>query len=373
MPLLGAVQSTLARSGELRGLASTACGDPRTDSWLVGGGTRPGERLRLLLSNPASTPAVVDVDVFGPKGLVEAPAGDGVAVPAHGQVPLFIDALAPGLAQVVVHVNARTGRVRATMHDQLLRGLYPSGTDDVVGTTAPGTRLVIPGVSLLNGSDPRAKYPSLAGSTSVRVAVPGSEEAVVRVSLLDSAGTVQLPRQAVQSVPGGSVVDVPVSDVPDGVYTAVVQSDVPVVAAARIGRRGGTGRYLAAEFAWAPAVSGLSGTGVVALPQGVRSTLALAPLQDAGGSLQVAMINADGSIGNPATISVSAGKSATLQVPSTAAGMLLSGFTGGSLGASVLATVADTRGELISVTPVQIAAVSATRSVLAADERLGLR
>ena len=237
-PALAAVQSTLARTGSLRGLTATACSSARPDSWLVGGSTRAGERLRLLLANPASAPAVVDVDVHGPDGRVSAPSGDGVVVPAGGEVPIYIDALAPGLDRVAVHVTTRSGRVRATLHDSLLRGVTPGGADDVPVAAAAARRQVVPGVSLVNGYSTTAADPTAAGSTSVRVAVPGSEEAVVRVSLLDSDGPVGLPRTSVVTVPGGGVADVPISGVASGVYTAVVDADVPVIAGAQVGRVG---------------------------------------------------------------------------------------------------------------------------------------
>lgn len=371
-PLLGAVQSTLARGGDLRGLTASACGGPAGESWLVGGGTRPGERLRLLLSNPADAPAVVDISVFGPDGRLDAPAGEGVAVPARGQVPLFIDALAPNLDRVVVHVVARTGRVRATLHDSMLRGLFPGGADDVVASAAPARTQVIPGISVLGSYAKGVENPRLSGATSVRVAVPGSEEAVVRIGLVNSAGATQLPAAAVQNVKGGSVVDIPVARVPAGTYSAVVRSDVPVVAGARVGRKGGAGRTLAAEFGWAGAGTPMTGTGVVPLPAGARSTLSLVPL-GAGGSVQLTPIHADGRPDRTLTVSVSAGAASAIQLEPDVAAIGLSGFTGGRLAGAVVATVDDARGQLISVVPLRITAVSASTVRGTVDERLGLR
>ncbi|MFI7588397.1 DUF5719 family protein [Spongisporangium articulatum] len=371
-PLLAAVQSTVSASGDLRGLTVAQCGESSADTWLVGGGTKPGQRLRLMLTNDAATPAVADVDVYGPEGRVEAPAGDGVAVPAHGQVPLFVDALAPDLSRVVVHVTARTGRVRAVMHDSLMRGLYPGGVDDVSGSAAPAKRQLIPGVSLLAGQQWKAGDATSAGSSFVRVAVPGSEEAVVKVSLRDASGQVQLPAKAVQNVRAGSVVDIPLDGVPAGYYTAEVDADVPVVASAQVGRRGGTGKYLASEFGWAPATDPLSGEGVVALPAGPQVTLSVASVGEAG-SLTVEAITADGKFLQPKTIQVARGATVAAGVPAGSVGLRFTAFEGGKLVASTVSTVNSQRGQMVSVVPVKVTAASSTRSVAAVSERLGLR
>jgi hypothetical protein len=371
-PMLAGVQSTLARTGNLRGLTATACTAPQPDSWLVGGATGDGERLRLLLANPGAAPAVADLDVYGPDGKVSAPSGDGVLVAPGAEVPIFIDALAPGLDAVAVHVTTRSGRVRATLHDSLLRGLTPSGADDVPVGTAPAKRQVIPGVSLINAYTKTAGDPNAAGSTSLRVAVPGSEEAVVRIRLLDSTGPVELPRTAVVSVPAGGVVDVPVSGLPSGTYTAVVDADVPIVAAARVGRPGSVGAVKAAEFGWAGSVAPLTGAGYAALPPGTRSTLSLGAIKDAG-RLVVTEVRSDGTFGPPIDVSVPARGSATVQIADPAVAIRIDQLGGGPVAASIVSTATDPRGQLISVLPVAPASASVPPEAAVLDSRLGLR
>ena len=238
-PLLAGVQSTLATGGDLRGLTTTTCAAAAADTWLVGGATTTGHRLRLLLANPAGTPATVDVAVHGPDGRVRAPSGDGVDVPAGGSKAVFVDALAPDLPAVAVHVSARAGRVQATLHSSVLRGLVPGGTDDVPPAAPPARRQVVPGSPT---SRPRACPPGgarpgeagrrigeaeardgeptrrtterrrrRAGRDRGRVAVPGAEEAVVRIKLLGPGGRGRARRPAAANVPAGGVVDVPLT------------------------------------------------------------------------------------------------------------------------------------------------------------------
>jgi hypothetical protein len=371
-PALAAVQSTLARSGNLRGLAATACTVPNSDSWLVGGGTMGGERLRLLLANPAAAAAVVDVDLHGPDGRVPAPSGEGVVVPAGGEVPIFIDALAPGLARVAVHVTTRSGRVRATLHDSLLRGLVPAGADDVPVAAVPAKQQVVPGVSVVNGYAATADDPAAAGSTSVRIAVPGAEEAVVRVRLLNSSGEVALPRAAVVNIPAGGVADVPLSAIASGIYTAVVDADVPVVAGARVGRGGVSGQTPASEFGWAAAARRLSGAGYAVLPPAANSTLSLVAPQRAG-AVVVQEVHADGTLADPSDVEVPGGGSTTVALSPSAVAVKLSGFSGAPLAASIVATVDDPRGQLISVLSVNLVAASVAPASAIEDRVLGLR
>jgi hypothetical protein len=371
-PALAAVQSTLARSGDLRALTATTCTGPVSDSWLVGGATVAGERLRLLLANPAATAAVVDVDVHGPKGRVRAASGEGVVVPAGAEVPIYVDALAPDLKQVAVHVTARSGRVRATLHDSRLRGLEAAGADDVPVAAVAAKRHIVPGISLVNGYGKTADDPTAPGSTSVRVAVPGGEEAVVRVRVLDSSGSVELPRAAVVSVPGGGVVDIPVAGIPSGTYTAVVESDVPIVAGAMVGRGGVAGTEPASEFAWAGSARPLVGSGYVMLAPGARSTLSLAAAA-ATGRLKVSEVRQDGSVADPVEVEVPGGTSVTVQLGPDAVAARIDDIGGGPVGASVVSWVSDPRGSLISVLSVDLPVAPSPPTSATQDRTLGLR
>lgn len=370
-PALAAVQSTLARSGDRRSLTTTTCTSARSEGWLVGGSTMDGARLRLLLANPATSAAVVDVDVRGPEGKVQAASGEGVVVPAGGEVPIFVDALAPELERVAVHVTTRSGRVRATLHDSRMIGLDPGGADDVPVAAKPAKRQVVPGISLVNGYSRTAADPLAPGSTAVRVVVPGTEEAVVRVQLLDSSGAVELPQAAVVNVPAGTVVDLPVSGIPSGTYTAVVDADVPIVAGALIGRSAVAGTDPATEIAWAASAPPLTGSGYLALPPAVRSTMSLVAAGKAGRAT-VSEVHSDGSIGRPVNVDMPAGTSATVQFGAEAVAVRIGGISAGPVAASVVSWIPDPRGSLISVISVNLPKVSTPPGSAVHHRTLGL-
>jgi hypothetical protein len=388
-PTLSSVQLSLARTGDLRGLVAVACSAATSQSWLVGGGTQSGRRDVLLLANPAATPAVVDVTVLGPKGPVPAPAGTGVVLAAGQQSALLIDALAPGLDALAVHVQARTGRVLATLHDAYLRGLTPGGVDDVTAAAPAATQQVVPGLSVVSSGSSMARRADAPGAVAVRVVNPGTTEAVVRVRLLGDGGEIELSG-GVLTVPTGAVADIPVTGVPPGTYAAMVDSDVPVLAGALLGRTspGGqaagtpgavAGAVPPSELAWAASVQPLSAESAVALPAAqaiptaVGALLSLAAPAGAG-AVQVTEIGRDGRILASVMVQVPAGATAEHSVSTAAAAILLRPATGsGPVAAAVVLQAADRSGPMVSVIPVRSGQASQpTRSVLVADARVGL-
>jgi hypothetical protein len=342
-----------------------------------------------------SSPAVVDLTVHGPGGRVSAPGGEGVVVPASGQVAVFVDAIAPGVTPLAVHVHTRSGRVTATLYDSVLRGLVAGGDDDVPVAAPPAKTQVVPGLAIQGAEKPSG--PDGPGATAVRVVVPGTDEGIVRVSLLGPTGVTELGSHGVITVRGGAAADIPISGVSDGVYAPVVHSDVPVVAAAVIGRASegsetaGTaadpsGTAPPAEFGWSAATLPLTAPAVAALPAsgapsgaqpsgagspGLGSTLTLAA-PGAAGTVLVQTLDASGSPGSARTLSVPAG--GTLTVSQTNAAGVLIRPTGHRARAALVISAADARGRMVSVIP-----MSATPSgpgvlpIAVEDQRLGLR
>jgi hypothetical protein len=368
---LAGVQSTLTTEGDLRGLSASRCDPAASDAWLVGGGTLAGQRLRLVLSNPTASTATADVSVLSEDGRVEAPSGEGVVVPAGGQTPLFIDALAPNQDKIAVHVVARSGRVVARMHESVLRGLIAGGVDVVSPSADPAEHQLIPGISLVNGYSKTAADPSAPGSTSIRVAVPGSEEAVVKVRLLTSSGPVELPTPNVMNVPAGKVLDIPVSGIASGTYTAVVDADVPVVAGAQIGRPAAPG-HKTVEFAWAPAVPAIDEGGYAVLPPGTRSTVSLVAAGP-GSSVVITPFDAEGKELDPVEAKMKKGTAAAFALDEEAAAFRIAEPDGGPVAASVVATSTDELGATITVLGVEPAQDETAPATAVADTRVGLR
>jgi hypothetical protein len=120
-----------------------------------------------------------------------------------------------------VQVNAQGGEVAAVLSDTWLDGVIPRGGDDVVPVAAPASEQVIAGVSIV-------------GLATLRVAVPGDNEAVVESRVLTPTGPRALPSGGVTRVAGHSTKDIDLGSLPPGAYAVQVRADVPVVAAAMV-------------------------------------------------------------------------------------------------------------------------------------------
>lgn len=250
-PGLAAIQTTRTSAGALRGLASVTCATASTTSWFVGSGAAVGRRGAVYLTNPSSTPAVVDVTLWGPKGQLTSPASTGIALGPGARKVLALDALAPGTADFGIRVHARSGRVAAALRDTEVAGLDTKGADWVPVAAEPARHVVVPGVT---GGD---------GSRVLHVLVPGSSDAIVKLQLVTPDGSFAPEGKDVLEIPAGTVVSVDLTKVLGGDAAAVrLDADVPVTASL-IARRQGKGSPLG-EFSWTAATPAVGEVAVLA-------------------------------------------------------------------------------------------------------------
>jgi hypothetical protein len=184
----------------------------------MSGGAEIGQITRVVLVNPEPAPAEVDVEVFGPDGLVELPSIRGIVMTSRSETVLRFDRLIPGVSAGAIHVIARSGRVAVSVSDARSDGLVPKGVDFIPPASEPAKTAWVPGVS--DGS----------GARQLRLLAP-SASAVVSLRLLTASGSF-VPAGLTQiDVPQGKVVDVDVATVLRGeAATIKVESDQPVVA-----------------------------------------------------------------------------------------------------------------------------------------------
>jgi hypothetical protein len=340
---LAANQVTLVPSGDLRGLSGTVCVTPSTDAWLVGGGGEAGRRGRIVLTNIAPNAVDVTLHVLSADGPVDSTAGADVAVPAHGRATVLLGALAPSVTSPVVHVSTSGGAVAATLHDARLHGTTAWGTDDVAAGAAPSRTVLVPGVAV-------------AGAALVRIAVPGTDEAVAQVRLLGPDGEVVAPENGVVRVPGGSTRDLDLSELPAGVYGVEVSADVPVVAGAMVERRRDAAGV--ADLAWLSSTRALDDTehvlgmaGATAGQQALTATLAFtAPAGDA--SVQLASGTAA-----LTPVRVPAGTTTVVTIPADQATFVRVAPGSGPVVAARLLTAATPEGDLVTGSSLTPAAV----------------
>lgn len=362
--LAAAVVRVSTASGDLRGLAAASCRPPTAESWLVGGGTELGSSARLVLQNPGRTPATVRISLWGPAGPVEPAGAPEYLVPAGTERAVLLEGVAAQQRRIVVQTAASGGQVVAYLQDSRLNGLVPGGVDYVVGGQPPATRQVVPGLSV-RGAGVDGTGPVL------RLLAPGSQDVTARITLVGRGGTVDLPGAHEVALAAGAVLDVPLSGLPDGDYTVVVEADAPVVAGAMTVRAAVSDPFPAGasagasdgssdeaapavttdvvDRAWAPSVASGSAPAsapasaqALALPPGARGRLVLAHLPVAPAAPETPATPATG-----ATAGTSAGTSGPVA-------------DGASAGATAVLEVVGDDGVVLETRPLDLPAGATT-------------
>lgn len=335
-----AAQSQQVSAGDALGLAATACTAPSDSLWLAGGATTTGRTTVLLLTNPSGVPVTVTPDVWTDHGHVDPGAGSaGVVVPPHSRRAVSLASLAPDASGITVRVRTSGGRIAATLEQRTVRGLESGGIDFIAPTTEPATDLTIAGVRVADSAVVEAaaqteSYGDLA--PVLRVLVPGRRAATVSVAASGSS-TATLHRR----VPAGSVVDLPLGGLRDGVVGLHVTATEPIVAAARISvissaaptdlaptGGGTTTTDRGADLAWFAASPPFGSEAAAAVPAGPSPQLSLT---NPGDTAVKATVTGAGGRRN---VTVGAGGTVTLPV---AEGIVRVGDARGLVGAISLA------------------------------------
>ena len=335
-PGAAAVQYSLVRSGNHRGLSTVACGAPRAESWLVAGGAEPGRLEHVVLVNPAANAVTVDLEVLGSAGPVDSDSGSGLLVPPHGRTVVLLDSIAASERTPVVHVTAHGGEVYAAIEDSWLDGVVPRGGDTSTATATPSREQVIGGIRV-------------DGPAALRVAVPGDAEAVVQTRVLTPKGPRRVKHDVVR-IPAHAARDIDLSDLPAGPYALQVHADVPVVASALVQRdRSGRGASAAldrtaSDLAWSPsspAVDGVAGSPLP--PAGAAGTSNVLMLGNTGVAAPVVVTTVGrGGTATSRTVRVPADAVSALHLPSAASVWVRP--RGGSVHGAVLTTAQGTDG-----------------------------
>jgi hypothetical protein len=343
-PGVAGTQEWRLEGKDLRGLATTPCSAGGSDLWLLGGGASPGRLERLVLANPGDNPVTADLAIHGAGG----PLGDPVVqtVAPGGRVSLLLDARAGSEERPAVHVHATGGGVHATLTETWVDGSTALGAETIAPTAAPGTVQVIPGAVL--GTGP----------ASLRVAVPGDQDAVVRVSVLARDGLLPLTGTTVLTVAAGSVGDLSIAGAPEGTYAVAVRSDVPVVAAvlSRVGEGGEPG-----DFAWSVSSAGVSSVAGSALAASPSIDRDLHLVSTGGGSSAEVTVVVDGTT-LTRRLDLLADRLATVPLDG-ATSVWVERLTGsGELRGTILSTAGTGPERLVSSMPLQETAVRSTVS-----------
>ncbi|MGC0419095.1 DUF5719 family protein [Embleya sp. AB8] len=292
---------TRVPSGAGRGLAGVNCEAPTTDRWFIGTSTADNRDAYLYLSNSKDTPAVVDLELFGPNGPIDAEAGRGLTLAPGAAQAIMLRSLNPGAPApgLAVHVIARTGRVGAALRDQ--EGAV--GTDWLPSAGAPGRNLVLTGLPPITGD---------AGNVQLMLLSPSGETTDVQLSIAGKVNTFKPVEHESTEVKGNKLTLVDLGPVNRGDAGAIklVSGRADIIAGVRVVQ--GTGAD--AEVAFLSATPELTGRAVVAenrVGDKIASTVSLTAPK---GPARVKLTSL-GDKGDPVSQDVDVPAGTTVQVP----------------------------------------------------------
>ncbi|MFF4604652.1 DUF5719 family protein [Streptomyces sp. NPDC001339] len=255
-------QTTAVAAGAGRGLLGLSCTAPDTAFWFPGVSTGTGRQDYVHLTNPGSTPAVVDLELRGKDGALGGAAGENITVPPHTDVPVLLSTLTTApTADATLHVTAREGRVGAAV--QAVDGKLGSDWLPAAGDPSPGA--VLPGI------------PKDATSVRLVAIAPGDADADLKVQLATPTGLITPAGLETLHVKSGMTTAVDLKDLTKGEAGSLVltpadsTSKAPVAAALRVTR--GTGDNQ--EMAFIPATRPVEQRATAADNRDKGSTLSL--------------------------------------------------------------------------------------------------
>lgn len=277
-PLVAASESISLAEEDLTGLASAACREPSTESWLIGGAVSTGAGDVVVLSNPGEVPATLTLTVYGG----EQEQTSSTVVPAHTQVAVPLASVAAGRQQPIVRVTATGSPVRAVLQSSLVRTLDPAGIDLQDSAGAPERRLGFAGVQVVAPASDSA-------TTLLRLLSPeGASEATVIVRGAGDGSDARFTVPLAQGAP----VEVDLSDLAIGTYQVDVEADAPITGA--IWQTSGIGP--GTDFAWMTPAPQLERPVAVAVPDGPSPRLHVVNSGDADATVTLRPVDGGESV-----------------------------------------------------------------------------
>jgi hypothetical protein len=264
--------SSTVSADDLRGFAASACRPALMESWLVGGSAATGAADVVLLANPGTVPATVQLTVYGAGG-AQVPAGGTDVVVAPGvQIVVPLAGLLLGEESPVIRVTATGAPVQAALQASITRTLLPGGVDQVGAIAVAEALQSVPGVTVTQ--NPGAEGASGA-ATIVRVLSPNADTtATITASPIGASQQASPPTTV--PLPAGVPTEVELGGLPVGQYTIEVSAGAPVLAA--VWQTTGFGE--GADFAWYTAAPEVSAPSLFAAPPGPAPVLTLANPSD---------------------------------------------------------------------------------------------
>ncbi|MCC2033423.1 DUF5719 family protein [Microbacterium allomyrinae] len=239
---VAAAGASTVRADDLAGFAASACRPPLLESWLVGGSGATGAADLVLVSNPGTVAATVELTVYGAEGEQSPPGSSALIVAPGTQRIVPLAGIALGEESPVIRVSAVGAPVHASLQTSIMRTLTPGGVDQVGAVPQPEQTQTITGVAVTGA-------PGVSGAsdeaTVLRILSPSADAtATVTVTATGRAEPTLVPDAV--SLVAGEPAELALAGLAIGSYTVTVVSDAPIVSAVWQATGFGEGD----DFAW---------------------------------------------------------------------------------------------------------------------------
>ncbi|WP_234327447.1 DUF5719 family protein [Streptomyces sp. NRRL WC-3742] len=294
-------QTTVVTEQRGLGMSGLTCTPAGTSFWFAGASTA-GDRVDYVsLVNTESTAAVVDLKLYGDKGLIDNDAANGLTVAPGSSQSILLPTLSKGaVTDLAVHVVVRSGRVGAALH----AADGSKGTDWIPASADPAPTQVMPGLP--------------ADTTSARLVVwaPPEDDADLKIQLSGKNGWFTPAGNESIHVKAGQVAAVDLGKVTRDEVAGLRLSPsddkhaTPIVAGLRVDRAGAGGK---SDAAWLTGAAPVGARATVADNRAGVSTLFLTSAGDAATVKVTASAGSGG--GTPATKEVQIPAGGTVAIP----------------------------------------------------------
>lgn len=295
---VAAAGAATVTADDLAGFAASACRPPLLESWLIGGSGLTGAADLVLLANPGTVPATVELTVYGVGGPQVPPGASGIVVAPGTQRVLPLAGIALDEASPVIRVTAVGAPIHASLQTSITRTLTPGGVDQVGAVPLPALLQTITGVAVTGrgeasatpddtDTEPPADLESAQSATVLRLLAPSAATTVtVTVTAIGRTEPALEPQQV--PLEAGKPLELALDGLAVGSYTVEASADAPVLAA--VWQTTGFGE--GADFAWYTPAPEVSVPSLFAVPSGPPPTLTV--VNPAGEPVVITVTSEDG-------------------------------------------------------------------------------
>ena len=251
----------------------------------------------MIIDNPRSGTAIVDISALSSSGPVAAPGLRGIAIDPGRRLVVDLAQMIPSASDLAVRVNATRGLVTVTTVEEWSHTVIGKPKAEwVPGQPAAARELVITGL------------PPQTNRASLIVANPSDSEVIVKVLAIGSSGTFAPKGAASLSVPAASVGALDVSSAFDGKPIAFkLLSESPVSATVRSVVQG--------DQTYGQVATGFVGSSQIGLPLRAQSKVLVSSVGRSGRLEIQAFDQAHQPLGEPISRTVDAGTSSAIDLP----------------------------------------------------------